>query len=127
MPSPRRNSRECIMAVRCGSPANLFNRQPLLSAAAAVVASGIMLGSACAQTHEQNWARCKDADPDLSIGACTALIQSGEKSKSLLAAAFSYRGIGYARKGEYYQAIRDYDQAIQLAPDFAIVFNNRGN
>ncbi len=38
-----------------------------------------------------------------------------------------YRGLIYARKGEYDRAIQDYDQAIRLNPNDAQAFNNRGN
>jgi tetratricopeptide (TPR) repeat protein len=43
------------------------------------------------------------------------------------AAAFTNRGIAYARKGEQGKAIADYTEAIQLKPDNAIAFHNRAN
>ena len=41
------------------------------------------------------------------------------------AQAFYNRGNADRDKGEYDRAIRDYDQAIQLKPDYAIAFNNK--
>jgi len=37
-----------------------------------------------------------------------------------------YRGVAYARKGDYDRAIADYGQAIQLQPDDAGAYYNRG-
>ena len=36
-------------------------------------------------------------------------------------------GIAYGDKGDYDRAIADYDQAIQLKPDFVDAYNNRGS
>jgi tetratricopeptide (TPR) repeat protein len=35
------------------------------------------------------------------------------------------RALGYSLKGEYATAIRDYDVAIQMQPNFAVALNNR--
>ena len=101
--------------------------QWLVAVAVIWFAAAFILESAAAETRNQNRARCKDANSDLSIDACTALIQSGRQNKSGLAEMFSDRGNAYFRKGDYDRAIQDYDQAIQLKPDSAQVFNNRGN
>src|SRR5919202_374388 len=36
------------------------------------------------------------------------------------------RGTAYAHKGDYDQAIKDYDQALRLKPDYAEAYTNRG-
>jgi tetratricopeptide (TPR) repeat protein len=67
-------------------------------------------GVAAAQTLDQQ--RCFARDPDLSIGGCTAMIQSGQETQENLDRAFSHRGLAYARKGQHDRAIQDLDQAI---------------
>ena len=47
-------------------------------------------GAATAQTLDQR--RCLAPDPDLSISACTAMIQSGHETQQNLATAFYNRG-----------------------------------
>src|SRR5437016_5951869 len=76
--------------------------------------------------RQDNWKQCTGIDPDLSIGGCTALIQSGQVSKNDLAPVFNRRGIAYARKGELDKAIADFTDAIHLEPDYAAAFNSRG-
>jgi lipoprotein NlpI len=71
-------------------------------------------------------AACKDSNPDVSIGACTALLQSGGLSDTARANALQNRGIAYRVKGDYDRAIADHDQAITLRPGFAAAFNSRG-
>ena len=60
------------------------------------------------------------------IAACTALIDANADNPKVLAIAHNNRGNAYIRKGEYEQAIKDYDEAIKLMPNFAKALNNRG-
>jgi lipoprotein NlpI len=93
------------------------------------IALTVLLG-ACAmlpgQTREEDAKHCMDSNPDVSIGGCTALIQSGQLTNYNLANAFNNRGLSYHVKGEYDRAIQDYDQAIRLNPGYAYAFFNRG-
>ena len=81
-----------------------------------------------AQSRDKNWGPCKDlrSAPDVRIGACTAVIQSGQETPLSLAVAYNDRGYAYDDKGEYDRAIQDYGEAIRLNPDFAFAYNNRG-
>ena len=63
--------------------------------------------------------------PDIVIGGCTRLIQSGRLNDKNLAIAFNSRGAAYRKIGQYDRAIRDYDEAIRLKPDFAKALRNR--
>ena len=67
------------------------------------------------------------ADLDLAIHYYSRAIQSGELPDDQLAFTFSNRGNANYLKGNYDQAIQDYDQAIHLRPAFALAFFNRGN
>ena len=100
----------------------------ILVLSAVLAATIAMSGPAWAETGDENWDRCKDVhnDPDLRIGACTAIIQSGRETTSNLAAAFSNRCTGHIDKREYDLAIEDCDQAISLDPRYAVAFYNRG-
>jgi len=72
---------------------------------------------------------CNGADrtsPDIQIGGCTALIDSGIEPPRVLVIAYNNRGNAYAAKGEYDRAVQDYDQSIKLNPNYARAFNNRG-
>jgi tetratricopeptide (TPR) repeat protein len=50
-----------------------------------------------------------------------------EDAKLILAFSYYNRGTAYIHKGEYDNAIEDYNKAIELKPDFAEAYNNRGN
>jgi tetratricopeptide (TPR) repeat protein len=72
---------------------------------------------------------CNGADrtsPDIQIGGCTALIDSGKETPQALVIAYNNRGNAYMTKGEYDRAVQDYDQSIKLNPNYARAFNNRG-
>src|SRR5260370_29940722 len=81
---------------------------------------------------------CGSPDPDISIVGCTKKIQtdtadlnSGREIQAAaahLATDYDHRGVAYANKGLYDQAIADYNQAIALLPKtFPIAYFNRGS
>jgi len=69
-------------------------------------------------------ADCFGEDLVRRIAGCTALIERGDQSVDL-SRAYAMRGLVFSIKGQYDTAIRDYDAAIALKPDFAIALNNR--
>src|SRR5215471_11057504 len=80
-----------------------------------------------AQDLDEQWRWCTQENaPDLSIGACTAVIRSGLISRENLVLAFKNRGDAYMRKGDCERAIEDYDQAIRLNPNFLPAVASRG-
>src|SRR3977135_1733063 len=81
---------------------------------------------------------CGNPDPDISIAGCTKKIQSDtadlqsgggiQAAMAHLATDYDHRGVAYANKGLYDQAIADYNQAISLLPKtFPIAYFNRGS
>jgi tetratricopeptide (TPR) repeat protein len=80
------------------------------------------------QDREQNIAQCdSNNNPEIAIGSCTALIESGQETDEVLAVAFFVRGISYDNKQDYDRAIQDYSEVIRLDPNDARAFYARGN
>jgi tetratricopeptide (TPR) repeat protein len=65
-------------------------------------------------------------DPDKAIRYCTTAIDSGRLTNYELVHSLNSRGWAYYRKADFDRAIQDYNQAIQLQPDYAFAFNDRG-
>ena len=70
-------------------------------------------------------ADCFSEDLDRRIEGCTALIEQGDQNAADLSYAYAMRALAYSLKGRYETAIRDYDMAISMKPDFAVALNNR--
>jgi tetratricopeptide (TPR) repeat protein len=70
---------------------------------------------------------CRDAAPELRIAPCSAVIDSPAMAPAERAEAFFLRGLAYWQSGQRERAIRDYDDAIQLAPQFGAALNNRAD
>ncbi len=103
---------------------------PKMAFIAALLAAVIVAAAAPARADELriNAYRCSSStiDPDLKIGACNWLLNSGRLFEIDIPTAFNNRGNAYDDKGQYDRAIRDFDEAIRLKPDYAYAFNNRG-
>jgi tetratricopeptide (TPR) repeat protein len=77
--------------------------------------------------HAWTWCFNKDQSaPDLQIGGCTAVIQSGKVNEENLSIAFLNRGNGYFAKKDYDSAIANYGQAIKLNPRSSFALHHRG-
>jgi lipoprotein NlpI len=74
---------------------------------------------ACADAEDHN-------NHDAAIGFCSRALQSGDLSDEDKALALTDRGNAHDGKGDHARAIQDYDQALQLRPDYASAFYNRG-
>ena len=95
---------------------------PAVSAVMLLVAAGAAQGQAATDAE-----RCASVtgNPDLAIQHCTLAIESGRFSGEPLAQLHFSRGVEWAAKGDYDQAIADYDAALRLAPKFADALYNR--
>jgi lipoprotein NlpI len=88
-----------------------------------------VLASSCSAQLANDAQKCEKnvtSNPDLSLQGCTALIESGRLSEEDVFKVLLIRGVAYRNKGNYEQAIQDFDKAIRLKPDIAEAFNNRG-
>ncbi len=81
---------------------------------------GVCAASATEGVHD-----CDSPDSERRISACTDLIETPGTAGPRLALAYANRALAYSLRGQYETAIRDYDQAIGLFPDFAVALNNR--
>ena len=68
---------------------------------------------------------CFGEDIERRIEGCTALIERGDSSRGRPERIYAMRALAYSLKGHYATAIRDYDVAIGMRPDFAVALNNR--
>ena len=72
--------------------------------------------------------KCSEvSDPEVALAHCTRAIESGRLSGGALAVTLNNRANAYQNKRDYDRAIQDYNEAIRLDPDSALVRNNRGN
>lgn len=93
----------------------------LMIKATMIAAAALALGAAspaAALTQQQiKWCEgVAGATPDLMIGGCTAVIQSGRFNAKQLAFAFDNRCIAYMSKHDHGLAIADCNRAVQLDP-----------
>lgn len=91
---------------------------------------------------DETW-QCRDDGSAASLAGCAAAIASGRERGAALATAFYRRANAHRlealraranerseggpdRRGEFAPALRDYDAAIRLKPDYAEAYVNRG-
>jgi len=98
-----------------------------LLGAIGIVAAGVALFIPHVLAHpEDKVAECASQDDEISMSACTSLIQSGRETTAVLAAAHNNRGVDYNNARLYDQAIADLTKAIALQADFPEAYSNRG-
>ena len=89
---------------------------------------------AAAQSDSANALRGREAAAALMRGnleQAIALYSEALEDKALpndrRAIVLNDRGVAYARRLQHKEAIEDFNKAIQLYPEYAAVYNNRGN
>lgn len=68
---------------------------------------------------------CFSSDNERRIEGCTRLLEQPGLPIDQMSQAHAMRALAFSLQGKYAAAIQDYDQAIQLIPDFAVALNNR--
>jgi tetratricopeptide (TPR) repeat protein len=70
---------------------------------------------------------CRDAAPELRVAPCSAVIEAPDTTPAARAEAYFLRGLAYWQSGQRERAVRDYDEAIRIAPQFGAALNNRAD
>lgn len=69
---------------------------------------------------------CFSEDDARRIAGCTALLEGGKQlSASERSLAHALRALAFSLQSRFEEALRDYDVAIELRPDFDVALNNR--
>lgn len=74
---------------------------------------------------DPDYLACDNASGDAAIAACTKAIASGNFTGADLAALYEYRGAA-EDESDPNGALQDYNKAIELNPNLALAFNDRG-
>src|SRR5437879_827912 len=64
---------------------------------------------------------------DQAITIYTEALEDKSLPNDRRATILNDRGVAYSRRQQQKEAIEDFNRAIQLYPEFAAVYNNRGN
>ncbi len=90
------------------------------------LAASLFLGGAVAVAADSDpTIDCLNGDGERRIEACSEMIASPELPPEQRSLAYGLRALAYSLRGNYEQALDDYDMAISLKPDFAVALNNR--
>lgn len=70
-------------------------------------------------------ADCFSDDNERRITGCTDLLATPGIAPEEEAVIYAMRALAFSLKGNYTEALADYDIAIRMSPDFALALNNR--
>jgi tetratricopeptide (TPR) repeat protein len=85
-----------------------------------------LLALCTAAARADDWQNCKQQqDTNLSLTACSNILQRGEESRDNQAVAYSSRGDAYRAKGLFDMAFADYTRAIELNPNYEQAYYGR--
>jgi tetratricopeptide (TPR) repeat protein len=96
-----------------------------MSARKLAFALALLVGASAAAASVVDDRDCFTGDNERRIMGCSALIAQPDLDPRLLSSAYAMRALAYSLSGLYDAAIRDYDAAIRIVPDFAVALNNR--
>jgi tetratricopeptide (TPR) repeat protein len=94
----------------------------LLAIGAALLVSA---GAAASLAADGAAGDCLSDDNERRIAGCSTLINTPDLPVEQLSLAYGLRALGYSLKGDYANALADYDKALGLKPDFPVALNNR--
>ena len=91
-----------------------------------VLVPALVIAASRAAGEDDALAQCGGRDPEIAIKACTVLIETGRVDSENLPRIIAQRADAHANKFDYDRAIKDYNHAIKLRPEFWIAFDGRG-
>jgi tetratricopeptide (TPR) repeat protein len=103
------------------SPSLIFSSRTFSAPCVALASIVLLAGSAFADDR----AECIKAAGDEAIGACNRLISDGDLG-NFAAPAFYNRGTAYTQKSDLDAAVKDFNEALRLDPNFAAAYTARG-
>ncbi len=96
-----------------------------ISLTAFIVVLALLGASAATPLRAEVATDCFSEDWGRRVAGCTIIIESNTATPAEKAQAYAMRALALSIKGQYESAIRDYDESIRIAPDFAVALNNR--
>jgi tetratricopeptide (TPR) repeat protein len=91
-----------------------------------VLVPALVIAASRAAGEDDALAQCGGRDADIAIKACTVLIETGRVDGETLPRIIAQRANAHAKRYDYERAIKDYNHAIKLRPEFWIAFDGRG-
>jgi len=104
----------------------LVVRRRFLAAVGPLLVVAALYAPSRASADDDVLAQCESHDPDIAIKACSILIESGKVDIEILPKVIAQRAGAYASKFDYDHALKDYNHAIKLRPEFWIAYDGRG-
>jgi tetratricopeptide (TPR) repeat protein len=80
-----------------------------------------------AANGKQAWTGCAARDISIVIRGCTSIVDGRGATKTMLIQAYLNRGKALAKRGDFVQAIADFNQVIHLSPNDADAYRERGH
>lgn len=91
-----------------------------------LIAGGLLAVSPAWADFEGNKQDCGNGQGWTQANACTRLLKSKRFDANNRAIIYNNRGAAFYFLKQYRRAIKDYDEALRLHPDYAYAYNNRG-
>lgn len=115
------------MILGISARAGALPRQRLVRGAYAFVAAGLLVAglAGTASANKFSGHECFAKDRGNRIAACSELLNMPDLTDRERASAYSMRALALSLLNRYAEAIRDYDRAITLNPNFSVALNNR--
>lgn len=101
----------------------------LIIGTAIVLGGQVIVPPSADAAPEDDWRRCEGhagVTFEEQIRACTKVV-TGAQSRQQLAVAYFNRGWAFNFRGRYEHALRDFDKAIILEPEFEQAFRSKGD